>query len=271
MDQHDQRCSICNVETDGRVRCGAIACQACKSFFLRTSKARPDLLICHRGTNDCNLEPCNQFNGKDGRQIRQICPKCRFQRCLAVKMTTGKHSHHSGYLIGDSPKGLQIREDLLDEMNTEFEGMMLRTANLPGRTRVIVNLADLPKCYLENFEILADMTSRFARTFNGLQMVGLDNISFKIVARVSLLCFSMVNDSMAMGFNKHNFALVPLAYQGSPIENEPMLMAAEQTRLSQALQTQHFTDQELLFLGMLLIYWHEGNSKATFSYLLTFL
>ena len=81
-------CLVCTATTDGRLRNGVVACQACKSFFLRYFPNR-DGLKCEMGRNDCPVATNPQYVA-DRRRFRFICPKCRFQRCQEVGMKPPK-------------------------------------------------------------------------------------------------------------------------------------------------------------------------------------
>ena len=81
-------CLVCTASCDGKLRNGVVACQACKSFFLRYL---PDGegLKCATSKNDCSVAT-NTQSIADGRRFRFVCPKCRFRHCQEVGMKAPK-------------------------------------------------------------------------------------------------------------------------------------------------------------------------------------
>ena len=80
-------CLVCTVPCDGRIRNGIIACQACKSFYLRYSSS-PEIvtnLKCETGEDNCHIDE-QLPTVSDGRRLRFFCKKCRFYKCKAVGM-----------------------------------------------------------------------------------------------------------------------------------------------------------------------------------------
>ena len=94
-------CLVCTATTDGRLRNGVVACQACKSFFLRYFPNREGLK-CEMGRNDCPVATNPQYIA-DRRRFRFICPKCRFQRCQEVGMKPPKTGTRQKMLNNDLP------------------------------------------------------------------------------------------------------------------------------------------------------------------------
>ncbi|CAC5385736.1 unnamed protein product [Mytilus coruscus] len=79
-------CRICEEKASG-FHYGVNTCEACKGFFRRSIK-RVTQYKCVESNNSCVIEP-----GK-----RNICPKCRFDKCVKVGMSksaikTGRYTH----------------------------------------------------------------------------------------------------------------------------------------------------------------------------------
>ncbi|XP_063401473.1 vitamin D3 receptor-like [Mytilus trossulus] len=79
-------CRICGEKASG-FHYGVNTCEACKGFFRRSIK-RVTPYKCVESNNSCVIEP-----GK-----RNICPKCRFDKCVKVGMSksaikTGRYTH----------------------------------------------------------------------------------------------------------------------------------------------------------------------------------
>ncbi|XP_076114930.1 vitamin D3 receptor-like [Mytilus galloprovincialis] len=79
-------CRICGEKASG-FHYGVNTCEACKGFFRRSIK-RVTQYKCVESNNSCVIEP-----GK-----RNICPKCRFDKCVKVGMSksaikTGRYTH----------------------------------------------------------------------------------------------------------------------------------------------------------------------------------
>ena len=82
-------CLVCSASCDGRLRNGVVACQACKSFYLRSQPSGVGLK-CETGLNNCSPSSNHLECTADGRRFRFICPKCRFRRCQEVGMKPPK-------------------------------------------------------------------------------------------------------------------------------------------------------------------------------------
>ena len=89
--QHENstiRCKVCQVETERRIRCGALVCEACKRFFMRHRRLdAKSALICRNGSGQC-LEN-SHFQSRITRRgwvWRDLCAGCRFEKCLKVGM-----------------------------------------------------------------------------------------------------------------------------------------------------------------------------------------
>ena len=81
-------CLVCTASCDGRLRNGVVACQACKSFFLRSQPSGVGLK-CLTNLNNCSAVANLKYTA-DGRRLRFSCPKCRFRRCQEVGMKPPK-------------------------------------------------------------------------------------------------------------------------------------------------------------------------------------
>jgi hypothetical protein len=69
-------CKVCGEPSSG-LHCGAITCEACKKFFLRSINGEDAKYKCIRN-KDCVIV----------RTTRTQCQYCRFQKCKEVGMTT---------------------------------------------------------------------------------------------------------------------------------------------------------------------------------------
>ena len=220
-------CSVCCYPYDGKIRCGALTCSACKSFFIRMQRAGPENLKCSRGTIDCKLEPTFSNNGADGRQIRQICPKCRYSKCVGMKMGYKKrydrfidqHHDRSNMALVKQPSCPHIvQDDILNRLAENFSRLTFSTEQIPGRKVIYSNPNEIISCFLTNYQSMAKAVSQYGRSFNAFSSTNLQDrcrIFMKIVNRIVCLLFSRFIDCTPLGFNPQNFALVPVAFKDS--------------------------------------------------------
>ncbi|UJR16012.1 hypothetical protein I4U23_002927 [Adineta vaga] len=68
-------CQVCGEQSSG-LHCGAITCEACKKFFLRSINGEDQKYKCVKN-KDCMIT----------RNTRTQCQYCRFQKCLMIGMT----------------------------------------------------------------------------------------------------------------------------------------------------------------------------------------
>ena len=69
-------CQICSSQTSVGLHFGAITCEACKKFFIRSIKRNEfDSYVCKRNTNDCPIT-----------LESRACIRCRFDKCIKVGM-----------------------------------------------------------------------------------------------------------------------------------------------------------------------------------------
>ncbi|CAF4228335.1 unnamed protein product, partial [Rotaria magnacalcarata] len=68
-------CQVCGEQSSG-LHCGAITCEACKKFFLRSINGEDQKYKCVRN-KDCIIT----------RNTRTQCQYCRFQKCKIIGMT----------------------------------------------------------------------------------------------------------------------------------------------------------------------------------------
>lgn len=68
-------CKVCGEPTSGW-HCGAVTCEACKKFFLRSINGEDSKYKCVRN-KDCVID----------RATRTQCQFCRFKKCKEVGMT----------------------------------------------------------------------------------------------------------------------------------------------------------------------------------------
>ena len=78
-------CHVCNHSTDGRLRNGIVACQACKSFFIMNIGKD---LHCKTGRFDCQvaIDIKTSIVDSNGNVWRLSCTACRFNRCIQAGM-----------------------------------------------------------------------------------------------------------------------------------------------------------------------------------------
>ena len=219
-------CSVCCYPCDGLMRCGVVACQACKSFFIRVKRTGYTKLICSRGTNDCKLEPSYSINGADGRQIRQICPKCRFEKFVNLQRinkfknfkTKEMENKQLALVEFNDPGPFPI--EIITEIKERFGNLMNFIPLLPGRARPIENPSEIATCFLGNYRIMCQAISQYGRSLNGYSNTNITDrcrIFMKICLRLCLVIFSVVNDLTPMGFTPDNFKLVPVGLQGTQL------------------------------------------------------
>ena len=227
MKMHSQVCSVCSYPSDGKVRCGAVVCSACKTFFIRIKRIGSQSLKCSRGTNDCKLVSNFNNSGIDGRKIRQICPKCRYAKCLNVKMIYGREKNEvkspptsvtPPSTLANTNQDLSAADDLENRLAIGFNNLALATKQLPGRTNVLENPNDILNCFLSSYRVMACEISKYGRSFDGFSSTMLSDrcrVFMKVCNRIRSLLFSRFNDAIPMGFNWQNFSLVPTAFQGT--------------------------------------------------------
>ena len=81
------KCKVCQVETDQRIRCGALVCEACKRFFMRRRRLDNSGLSCRNGNDQCLKQAKIQSRlTQRGWIWRDLCAACRYQKCLQVGM-----------------------------------------------------------------------------------------------------------------------------------------------------------------------------------------
>ena len=149
----DNSCLVCNSSCDGRLRNGIVACQACKSFFLRYQPSGVGLK-CAIGSNDCPIATDNQCIA-DGRRFRFVCPKCRFQRCQNVGMKIPK---------GNVTTGKRIKSHQTIEIKDVMEGQSSGYALLP-QIKVGTSTKEILNSLIQVFMDIQCVT-RLNRIFN---------------------------------------------------------------------------------------------------------
>ena len=80
-------CRVCHQKTTNRIRCGVLACEACKKFFQR-NKDHASTLRCVTGTSDCTLSSGKAALTVSGAVWRLVCPRCRIDKCFKIGMRT---------------------------------------------------------------------------------------------------------------------------------------------------------------------------------------
>ena len=85
-------CQVCGVETSRRIRCSAFVCEACKRFFMRHRSMATMTLRCENGDNQCIARESKLKMSEKGIIWRNLCPACRFAKCISIGMnsTQGK-------------------------------------------------------------------------------------------------------------------------------------------------------------------------------------
>ncbi|XP_077866503.1 retinoic acid receptor beta-like [Saccoglossus kowalevskii] len=78
----DVVCVVCSDKAAGKYF-GAIVCEACKSFFIRSTKKGDPCFYCVQDKH-CQITPAT----------RLLCQYCRFHKCLAVGMTRTGTSYY---------------------------------------------------------------------------------------------------------------------------------------------------------------------------------
>ena len=74
-ESHFEPCRVCSEPSSG-LHCGAVTCEACKKFFLRSINGEDVKYKCLRN-KECVIM----------RTTRTQCQYCRFQKCKEVGMT----------------------------------------------------------------------------------------------------------------------------------------------------------------------------------------
>jgi hypothetical protein len=91
-------CLVCGEPSSG-YHCGAVTCEACKKFFLRSINGEDSKYKCIRN-RDCVIL----------RSTRTQCQYCRFKKCKEVGMTTSdyflviRNSVRSVFMFKDNAK-----------------------------------------------------------------------------------------------------------------------------------------------------------------------
>ena len=68
-------CHVCGDTANDHIHYGAKACYSCRAFF-RRCQIKMAANTCNNQDDNCQI---NKFN-------RQLCPHCRYKKCLAVGM-----------------------------------------------------------------------------------------------------------------------------------------------------------------------------------------
>ena len=110
-------CLVCNASCDGRLRNGVVACQACKSFFLR-SQTSANGLKCVTGIKNCFVGATGK-RGVDGRRLRFNCPQCRFRRCQEVGMKPPKTIVESGKITDGQTNDFSLMPKITPDTSTK--------------------------------------------------------------------------------------------------------------------------------------------------------
>ena len=315
------RCAVCFAETDGRVRFGALVCSACKSFFNRTesatnlkcnatSTAIPTSSSSSISVPDCLEAQFHQrkdldttggggdmmmmWTSRDGRNFRQICPKCRFNRCLAVKMTKGlrkqtattttrtspitdskNNSAHFDALnsqkCGESNAVVaiganhftfyQVNEEYVANLQSNYELLRSGHAALPGRAKLATSWQELLDFYIENFHQAAPTLSTFCRSLPGFTQTDMadrctnfQNMTF----RLSTLLSAASLDPSPLALNADNFAMLVATFKGNAVLDKPSLLN-EQWHIFQVLLDNGISEQDFPFLFTLAFYCRPGG------------
>ena len=211
------KCLVCRFKTDGKLRLGIVACQACKSFFLRHSDDY-EMLICQGGDNECPVGIDDVGSaaliGSGGTMLRFSCTKCRYQKCINVGMRKmGRRDYFNRNSSSSSTNSFssidQGAKMKMDQRELEisrfqnqstlyvasFEQLKFRLGKLPGRTMVF---DDIAIGLLQNFSIARENALIFGGNWSEsvFPVTGLANLSTFLQS-----CFDM---GFPYGLNEEN-------------------------------------------------------------------
>ena len=163
-------CLVCNATCDGKLRNGIVACQAWKSFFLRSQPSGADLK-CLTSLNNCSAVTNLKYTA-DGRRLRFSCPKCRFRRCQEVGMKSPKTSmgseeaRDSDSILPNITTGTSTKETVNSLIQVFMDINSATASTIPGLVQdwnPQSTSQDVAQCFISNSDQASRLFSNFLK------------------------------------------------------------------------------------------------------------
>ena len=214
-------CLVCNASCDGRLRNGIVACQACKSFFLRNLPSGVGLK-CSTGYNNCFPSSNSIESATDGRRFRFICPKCRFRLCQEFGMNPPKTyppKSETNEATDDSSLMPKISvgsctKETLNSLIQVFMDINCATGTvLPGfiqEWNPQISSQQVAQCFIDNSDHVSRLFANFLKInplYKRLSMADRCSTFFQCVTRLN-----RVFNAAPAAMNRNNFNRLQTLY-----------------------------------------------------------